>query len=908
MPPTPDTPVPPPFHTCPAGRVLDELRSGPEGLSPEEARARLVVHGPNRLREEAGQSPLLLFARQFTDLLIVILAVAAVISGLLGEWLDAAVILAIIVLNGVIGFLQEYRAGKALEALKKMIAPVARVIRGGAEGMIDARDLVPGDIILLGEGDRVPADGRLLETVALQADEAPLTGESAPVSKDAALVCPPGETIHCRGNLVFLGTVITRGRGRAVVTATGMATEFGKIATAVAEEPVEPTPLQEKLAYLGKQLSAAALAIVAVIFLVGLARGLPALDMFLIAVSLAVAAIPEGLPAVVTITLSQGVQRMAEKHAIVRRLPAVETLGAATVICTDKTGTLTLNEMTVRMVFLNGTFLRVTGEGYAPWGGFLDEGSGTAVSPLEVPGMQDLLGAGVLCNNAGLMVDVTGKPEILGDPTEASLLVLAEKAGLGREALLAARPFAREIPFDSGRKMMTVVRATEDGDRAYVKGAPEVLLARCSRVLRDGGERALGDPEREAILSASDRMASGALRVLGFAYRDLPSRGIPDGDIEEDLVFTGLAGMMDPPRPEARVAVAACRKAGIRVIMITGDNPLTAGAVARELDLETGGILTGPELDRVTDAELRDLVERVGIYARVAPEHKLRIVDALRSRGEIVAMTGDGVNDAPALSRADIGVAMGITGTEVAKEASDMVITDDNFASIERAVEEGRVIYANILRAVKYLISCNIGELITIFVAIVAGLASPLTPIQILWMNVVTDSPPALALAMNPPDPGVMERPPLDPEARIVTPEIAGRMLLVGLLMAAVTLAVFTRYLGMDAVLAGTMAFSVIILFQKFYAIAVSGSGDEPVLGPGLFRNRWLWAAFLFGIASQFLITAWGPAQEIFDTVPLGPMEWGIVLLASSTGLLVPEAVRWIRRMQGEETPSRAQG
>ena len=906
----PDADVrPPPFHAYPASRVLEELGSGTGGLSEPEARARLALHGPNRLREEAGQSPFLIFARQFTDLLIVILAVAAAISAFLGEWLDAAAILAIIVLNGVIGFLQEYRAEKTLEALKKMIAPVARVIRDGTEGMIDARDLVPGDVILIMEGDRVPADGRLLETVALEADEAPLTGESVPVPKDAALVCQPEETIHCHGNMVFLGTVITRGRGKAVVTATGMATELGKIATVVAEEPVEATPLQEKLAYLGRQLSAAALAIVAVIFLVGLARGLPALTMFLVAVSLAVAAIPEGLPAVVTITLSLGVQRMAAKHAIIRRLPAVETLGAATVICTDKTGTLTLNEMTARRVLVNGTFLRVTGEGYAIRGDFLGEASGAVISPLEVPGMQDLLEAGVLCNNSSLSVDgETGKAGILGDPTEASLLVLAAKAGLGQGSLALGHPFLREIPFDSTRKMMTVVRSAGNRERAYVKGAPEVLLPRCARILRDSVERDLDPPGRESILAATMEMASGSLRVLGFAYRDLPAGGIPDAELERDLVFTGLVGMMDPPRPEAKAAVRACREAGIRVVMITGDNPLTAGAVARELGLESGGIMIGMELDRVTDDGLRDLVSQVGIYARVSPEHKLRIVDALKANGEIVAMTGDGVNDAPAIRRADIGVAMGITGTEVAKEASDMVITDDNFASIERAVEEGRVIYANILSAVKYLISCNIGELITIFVAVMAGLASPLTPIQILWMNIITDSPPALALAMNPPDPDVMKRPPQDPAEKIVTPRSAAGMVAVGLLMAAVTIAVFAVYLGRPetALLAGTMAFSIIILFQKFFALSASGSGDTPVLATGLFRNRWLWAAVLFGIATQFLITAWGPAQEVFDTVALGPLDWAIVLLAASTGFFVPEAVKWVRRVRigGTVTPA----
>ena len=887
-----------PFHAYPVSRVLSELRSGPEGLTAEEAGARLAVYGPNRLREEAGESPLLIFARQFTNLLIVILAIAAAVSGLLGEWLDAAAILAIIVLNGVIGFIQEYRAEKTLEALKSMTAPVARVIRGGAEGAIDARDLVPGDVVLIMEGDRVPADARLLETVALEADEAPLTGESVPVPKDAALVCDRQETIHCHGNMVFLGTVITRGRGKAVVTATGMGTELGKIARVVAEEPEEATPLQQKLAYLGKQLSAAALAIVGVIFLVGLGRGLPALGMFLIAVSLAVAAIPEGLPAVVTITLSLGVQRMAAKHAIIRRLPAVETLGAATVICTDKTGTLTMNEMTVRRILVNGAFLRVTGEGYAIRGDFLDEGSGAVVVTRETPGLEALLETGVLCNNAGLTEDEeTGKAGILGDPTEASLLVLAAKAGLDREALLAAHPFAREIPFDSARKMMTVVRA----GRAYVKGAPELLLARCTRILRDGADRKLGEEERASLLSATLEMASGSLRVLGLAFRDLPAGGIPEDEIERDLVFIGLAGMMDPPRPEAGPAIRACREAGIRVVMVTGDNPVTAAAVARELDLESGGIMTGADLDRINEAGLRDIAGRAGIYARVSPEHKLRIVDALKARGEVVAMTGDGVNDAPALKRADIGVAMGITGTEVAKEASDMVITDDNFASIECAVEEGRVIYANILSAVKYLISCNVGELITIFAAIVAGLASPLTPLQILWMNIVTDSPPALALAMNPADPDVMKRPPQDPKGRIVTPRGAGGMAAVGLLMAAVTLGVFI----LDApLLAGTMAFSVIILFQKFYAFSASGSGDDPVLETGLFRNPWLWAAFAFGIASQFLITEWGPAQLIFDTVSLGPAEWGIVLLASSTGFFVPEAVKWARRARGTRPPA----
>jgi Ca2+-transporting ATPase len=894
------------FHTLPVSRALEVLRSGPQGLSDTEAKARLAEHGPNRLQEQKKQSILLLFAQQFTDLLIVILAIAAVVSGVLGEWLDATAIIAILILNGVIGFVQEYKAEKALEALKKMTAPLARVIRGGAEANIDARDLVPGDIVLIGEGDRVPADARLLETIALEADEAPLTGESMPVPKDAGRVCELQETIHCHVNMVFLGTVITRGRGKALVTATGMRTELGKIAKVVAEEPEEATPLQRKLNYLGKQLTVAALLIVAAIFLVGISRNLPAFEMFLVAVSLAVAAIPEGLPAVLTITLSLGVQRMASKHAIIRRLPAVETLGAATVICTDKTGTLTKNEMTVRRVLVNGTFLRVTGEGYSVRGDFIEERTGSTIAALAVPGMKELLEAGVLCNNSSLSVnEENGKGTILGDPTEACLLVVAAKAGLEQGRLLAAHAFAREIPFDSARKMMTVIRTVDNRHRAYVKGAPEVLVAKCTRVLHGSGEKDLTPTDREEVLAATTAMASESLRVLGFAYRDLPDPGIPDAEVEQDLVFIGLAGMMDPPRAEARTAVQACREAGVRVVMITGDNPTTAGAVARELNLDyggAGGIMTGSELDTATDEDLRGLVEHVGVYARVSPEHKLRIVDALKSRGEIVAMTGDGVNDAPAIKRADIGVAMGITGTEVTKEASDMVITDDNFASIERAIEEGRVIYANILKAVNYLLSCNIGELITIFTAIVAGLASPITPIQILWMNIITDSPPALALAMNPGDPDIMKKPPQDPKGRILTPRFGTVMVLVGLLMAIVVLGAYTWYLGGGpgmAVKAGTMAFSIIIMFQQFFALSSSGSGSTPVLETGLFRNRWLWAAFFFGIGTQVLVTEWSLAQPIFDTVPLDLFDWGIVFAAASTAFLVPELVKWAMRWRG---------
>ncbi|NYZ78126.1 HAD-IC family P-type ATPase, partial [Candidatus Micrarchaeota archaeon] len=783
------------FHALSAREALKELRSSERGLSEEEARARLAQYGANALREKKRQSALMLFLGEFTDLLIVILIIAAVISGFLGEWLDAYAILAVVVLNGIIGFAQEYKAEKALEALKKMIAPKARVVRAGVELRVDARDLVPGDVLVLEEGDKVTADCRLFEVVSLEADEAALTGESMPTKKNALIAVGEKQPVNEQANMLFLGTIVTRGRGKAVVVATGMSTELGKIAEMVSGSQDEETPLQKKLAALGKQLGIGALVIVALVFFAGLLRGFEALEIFMISVSLAVAAIPEGLPAVVTISLAIGVQRMAKKNAIIRKLPAVETLGAATVICTDKTGTLTKNELTVRKLFVDDQFVSVTGEGYGLHGDFVEAGgSGKKISPLKNKELFELLQSSVLCNNSNLVFDAGGsKASIVGDPTEACLLVLAEKAGLDYKELREEYAFVSEIPFDSTRKMMTVTRIVAGGKRkAFVKGAPEMLLENSVRILKNGVEEKLSEAEKKKILEANRLMASNALRVLGFAYRILGEKESPEsGEVEKNLVFVGLAGMMDPPRPEVRQAVNACKTAGIRVVMITGDNPDTARAVARELGLlgqDGSRIVTGAELNDFTEAQLRELVKDVVVYARVSPEHKLRIVDALKARGEIVAMTGDGVNDAPAIKKADIGIAMGITGTDVAKEASDMVVVDDNFASIEHAVEEGRVIYDNILKAVRFLVSCNIGELLAIFFAIIGGLKSPLTPIQILWMNIVTDSPPALALAMEPKDPDVMRRPPRSTSEKILTRESFSGMFLVGLLVALGTL------------------------------------------------------------------------------------------------------------------------
>ena len=898
----PGSPAPQPvqYHALTAGEVIVSLGSGDGGLDAGEVERRLQIHGPNSLREAKKKSVVLLFLRQFTSLLILILIIAAVISGLFGEWADAIAILIIVLLNGVIGFIQEYRAEKALESLKRMTASHSQVVRGGMTLTVETAGLVPGDLILVAEGDRVPADARLVETVALEANEATLTGESVPDPKDAERVLDPGTPLSDRVNMVYQGTVITHGRGRAVVTATGVKTELGRIAELVVDKPEPETPLQGQLRVLARQLSSAALGLVALIFVMGILRGYAPVELFLITVSLAVAAIPEGLPTVVTVTLAIGVQRMAAHHAVIRKLPAVEVLGAATVICTDKTGTLTKNEMTVRSLFANGSSFMVTGEGYSVAGTILkDEQEVTDAADKKAIDL--LLTTGILCNTSRLTRDpATGAVEIAGDPTETALLVLAEKGGLDRRDVREKFPCGTELPFDSVRKMMTVICTVDGHERAFVKGAPEILLARCDRILLEGAERPLADRDREGVHDAVRRMGSGALRVLAFAYRDIVT-GEREG-VESQLVFAGLAGMMDPPREEAKRAIAACHDAGIRVIMITGDNPETARAVAGELGISGPGeavVVTGPEMDHWSDEDFRASVQTVRVFARVNPEHKLRIVRALQDNGEVVAMTGDGVNDAPAIIRADIGIAMGLTGTEVTKDVSDMVIMDDNFASIERAVEEGRVIYENILKSARFLITCNLGELAAITLALLAGLASPLAPIQILWMNIVTDSPPALALAMDPADPDTMKRPPRRPKQQILTWQSSTELILTGLVIALVTLGVFAGYLagGPDlAAKAGTMAFSVIVISQLFTALAFSGSRERSLLESGVFRNPWLWVAVGFGLVTQFLITEFWFLRAVFGTVPLGLADWGLVLLVALAPVVVVEGLKVGRR------------
>ncbi|MFN3346469.1 MAG: cation-translocating P-type ATPase, partial [Candidatus Bipolaricaulaceae bacterium] len=784
------------WHALPAEEVLRRLGVAREqGLSSGEAQARLKEYGPNALPEAPPTPFWKRIILQLKSFLVLILLAATAISMALGDWIEAGAILAIVILNAVIGALQESRAEQALHSLKKMAAPEAQVLRNGVRQTIPARELVPGDIVLLEAGSIVPADLRLLETVHLRVDESSLTGESVPVDKDAAAVLPQDTPLADRVNMAFLGTTAVYGRASGVVVATGAATVLGQIA-GVIEEPQEETPLQRKLEEFGRVLGTIILVVCALVFVVEILRDpnlhilweegffsylrssqRALLGFFIIAVSLAVAAVPEGLPAVVTLCLAAGMREMLRRNALVRRLPSVETLGSATVICADKTGTLTQNQMTVTTVWVDGQWISVTGQGYVPKGQFLCDGR--PVDPKDHPLLLGALWVGLVCNDAELREE-EGLYRIVGDPTEGALLVVARKAGLSRDT--AAR--VGELPFDSERKRMTTIHPAESfplpGAGPYVaavKGAPDVVLSCCAAVATKDGPRPLTPGERERISRANEELASQGLRVLAVAYRSLsalPKAPTPE-TVERELVFLGLLGMQDPPRPEVPEALAKARRAGLRTIMITGDHLRTAVAIAKQIGLlrPQGRVLTGSELDRLSDEELVRVIDEVDVFARVSPHHKVRIVEALRARGEIVAMTGDGVNDAPALKRADIGIAMGLAGTDVAKATADMVLLDDNYASIVAAVEQGRVIYANIRKTVYYLLSCNFAEIAIIFIAVLLGWPVPLTAIQLLFVNLLTDGAPALALGMEAAEPGIMERPPRSPKERIINREMA---------------------------------------------------------------------------------------------------------------------------------------
>lgn len=849
--------------------VLKELDTTPKGLSDAEAKKRLEQYGPNEIKEEKPVSPFKIFLNQFKSFIVYILAAAVIISILvpiyekgLGnieimDMVDAIAIFIILVLNGIMGFLQEFKAEKAIEALKKLTSLKAYVLRQGREEEIDAKDVVPGDIVLLEVGEKIPADCRVVSSHGLQTQEAALTGESTPVAKIVEAI--KGEKVIAdRTNMAFAGTIVTKGRANCVVTGTAHKTEIGKIATQIQEAGAKITPLQQKLTRLGHLLGVITIIVCIAVITGGVLKGGHILEWLIIGVSLAVAAIPEGLPAVVTISLALGVQRMIKKNVLIRHLPSVETLGSTTVICTDKTGTLTKNEMTVRKLYLNKSEIDVTGAGYGLKGQFKKNGKEYKNKDLEL-----MLKVGALCNDSNLI----GK-KVMGDPTEACLLVSAQKYGLSLHHLRKDIKRIDEIAFTSERKMMSTLNKIEGKSQVFSKGAPEIILKKCAKILENGKIRKLTKKDADEILNINKHFASKALRVLGFAYKD--SKKLD----EKNLVFVGLQAMIDPPREEVKVAVKKCEDAGIRIIMITGDYEITAKAIAEELGIN-GESISGDELKKVKDVS--KIIHKVSIFARVNPEDKLRIVDALKKHDEIVAMTGDGVNDAPAMKKADIGIAMGIGGTDVAKEAADMILTDDNFASIVGAIEEGRGIFDNIRKFVAYLLSANMGEVLILFAAMLIGFVYegspvlPLVAIQILWINLVTDGLPALALGVDPIPEGVMNLPPRDPKEPIISRNMIILILLIGTLITLPVLFLFSEYLGMGLAQAQTMSFTLVVLLELLVVYAIRRN-----YGATWFSNLYLFAAVAGSLLLQLLVI-YSPVKAVFKTAPLAVSEWTVI-------------------------------
>ena len=886
-----------------AREVCEELHTSAQtGLSANEAKRRLEQHGPNELAHKKGPGIFQMFLEQLKDYMVIILIVASIISIAVGEVTDSIVIIGIVIINAVLGVIQEYRAGKALEALKKMTAPNAKVIRDGEPITIPARELVPGDLVVLETGDYVPADVRLVQSVNLKIEEAALTGESVPVEKHAEAELSGDIGLGDQINSGFMSTLVTYGRGSGVVTETGMNTIIGKIAEMIQEEDADDTPLQKKLAKMGKLLGTGCLVICAVVFAMGLLRGEPILEMFMTAVSLAVAAIPEGLPAVVTIVLALGMQRMAKHNSIMKKLHAVETLGSTTVICSDKTGTLTQNQMTIVKMYVPGTEIDVQGDGYNPVGAMAIEGA--AFELAGEPAISRLLEIQALCNDARLehvVEDGADEWRIIGDPTEGAMIVAAAKAGVRYEALNESMPRLQEIPFDSKRKLMTTFHREKNGSPvAFTKGAPDILVERCTHVLRrDGAIAPISAEDVAAILEENTALASQAYRVLAMAFKplsDIPGAPTPEND-EQGLVFCGLVGMIDPPRAEAIEAIKVCKSAGIRVVMITGDYRDTAAAIAKQLGIISSAdqVLAGADLNQMDDAALCEASKSTNVYARVSPEHKVRIVQSIRDNGAIAAMTGDGVNDAPALKRADIGVAMGITGTDVTKESADMILTDDNFSSIVRAVEEGRVIYSNIRKFVFFLMSCNVGEILIIFISMLLNWEIPLLPIHLLWVNLLTDAFPALALGTEKKEPGLMQEPPRNPDEPIINRDMLVSIVVQSVVMTAAVLGAFYYAWQNYGIEMGRTYALVTLILSELLRAYTCRSERHTIFKIGVFSNRNMNLAFIASFALLALIMFVPALRDVFNVSTLHFHDWDFVVLVGAMPLVFGELTKVVK-------------
>lgn len=886
------------FYAEPKEKVVTFLKSSEEGLSSKEAKERLERFGPNLMEKKKKATLPSIFLNQFKDSLVILLIFAAILSfvtihmengeGGFEEYLEPIAIVAIILTTAILGTVQEYKAEKAMEALEKMSSPYARVIRDGKEMEVPAKSLVPGDIVILEEGDIVPADLRLLDERSLQADEASLTGESVP-SKKITEAKKANTAVSDQENMAFMNTIVTYGKGKGIVTATGMSTEMGKIAKSLQSTKEVETPLQKKFAKMAKAIGAIVIFLIAIVFVVGVLKGEASLNkMFIFALSLAVAAVPNSLPVIVTVGLSMGSKRLAKKNMLIKKLPAAESLGSVTVICSDKTGTLTKNEMTAIKAYFNNNEIDITGTGYNPHGEFY-------IGKEQINPRQDielLLRIGDLCNNANLEEE-DGEYKILGDPTEGSLKVLARKGDIEKRYIKDNYAFIEELPFDADRKMMSVIYKNKFNNKteAYVKGAPDILLQKCTKIFIDGQIRDITDEDRRNITKTNKSFAKDALRVLGTAYKDVT--GWEDFNIEgveKELVFVGLVGMIDPPRDEVKDAVAECNKAGIKVMVITGDHPDTARAVGKKIGLFKRGdmVITGKDIDYMSDKELEEKIEDIRIIARALPIQKSRVVDALKKNGHVVAMTGDGVNDAPALKKADIGISMGITGTDVAKEVSKATLVDDNFATIVNAINEGRNIYDKMIKSVRYLLSCNAGEIVSVLVAIMLNFPLPMIPLQILLMNMLTDNFPALGLGVEPSDDSVMSRPPRDPEAAPISKRMLLMIVIFGIIMGAGTFYMFYQYEGQGIDKARTVAFTTLVMFEMF-AVISSRSLKPSLKSLNPLTNMWLLGGITLSLLIQVAVIYYAPLQLVFETAPLTLMDWVKITGISFLGFIMME-------------------